>query len=149
MRIASLKSRTARSRSPLRLACLPLAISAATLALTGFVMAAGVACGGAAGAAASSDMGVGSSARAVYGVTLPTAKSSAATTGPLRALDDPQLEVISLKAPLSTQGGSFSVFGAAAAVARPEVFRAQGLLSDIDDPLPHAAAIIVVAGAAG
>src|SRR5262252_5072111 len=37
MRIASLKSRTARSRSPLRLARLPLSMSAVTLALTGLM----------------------------------------------------------------------------------------------------------------
>src|SRR6266436_7372157 len=148
MRIASLRSRTARSRSPLSVAWLPLAMSAAILALIGFTGGRG-ACGAAAGGAASADMSAASRAGATYGVAPPTAKSSAATAGPFSAFAGPEPQVMSLKAvKLSSQSGSFSVFGVSAARPRPETLRAQ-VRSDVDDPRPHAAIIIVVAGARG
>src|SRR5258708_28593095 len=146
MRIASLKSRTARSRSPLRVAWLPLAMSAAILALIGFTGGRG-ACGAAAGGAVSADMRAASAAGATYGVAPPTAKSSAVTAGPLSAFAGPHVR-LPKAAKLSSQSGSFSVFGVCAARPRPETLRAQ-VRSDVDDPLPHGAAGIVVPGAPG
>src|SRR5216684_3856418 len=147
MRIASLKSRNARSRSPFRTASWPLAMSAATLALIGAVTGDRRACGAAAAFAALADSAA-PGAGALYGIALLTAKSSAVNTGPFSAFAGPQ--VMSLKAAKpSSQGGSISVFGASAARPRPETLRAQVLGSDVDDPPPHAAVIIVVADARG
>src|SRR5260370_19458197 len=146
MRIAAPKSLKARSRSPLRVAWLPVVRRAAILALTGFT--------GGRGACGSAACGAASAAGATYGVAPQTAKSPAATWGPFSAFAGPEpqvmsLKVISLKAvKLSSQSGSFSVFGVSAARPRRETLRAQER-SDVDDPPPHAAVIIAVVGARG
>src|SRR6266446_6913065 len=148
MRIAAPKSLKARSRSPFRAACWPLAMSAATLALISVVTGDRGACGAAACGAASADSAA-PGAGATYGVAPPTTKSYAASAGPLSAFAGPEPQVISLKAvKLSSQSGSFSVFGVSAARPRPETLRAQAR-SDVDDPRPHAAVIIAVAAARG
>src|SRR6266436_795103 len=144
MRIAPLKSRTARSRSPLRAACWPLAMSAATLALIGLVRGDRGACGAAARDATPADGMIAlSGGGPPYGVALPTTKSSAGTGGRLKVLDGARPEVRSPEAvKRSSQEAPVSVFGVSAAGPRPEAARVQGLGSYIDDP--HAAAIVVV-----
>src|SRR5258708_36308235 len=122
-------------------------MSAATLALMGAVTGDRRACGAAACVAALADSAA-SGAGALYGIALLTAKSSADNTGPFSAFAGPQ--VMSLKAAKpSSQGGSISVFGASAARPRPETLRAQVLGSDVADPPPHAAVIVVVADTRG
>src|SRR6266849_2809165 len=150
MRIAAPKSRTARSRSPLRAACWPLAMSAAILALNGFTRGVRDTDGAAAGGAApAGDMIALSGIGAPYGVALPTTKSSAAILGRSKALEGARPEVKSPEAvKRSSQEAPASVCGVSAAVPRPETPRVQGLRSYIDDPLPHAAVIVVASDSA-
>src|ERR1700719_77949 len=150
MRIASLKSRTARSRSPLRVARVPFSRSAVTLALMGFMSGVLSACAEVAPDAAFGDMTGAAScgSGAPYG----TASRAATSPGDIDAdggiVEGVRPEVISMRAATpASQGGSVSDFCVSGSVLARPVSRVQALRSEIDPPLPHAADVVAVGGA--